>query len=150
MLNKIPRPEHPNPQWKRESFVNLNGEWMFEIDRSASGVESGLIDAETEAQRVIIDSHAQAIKRKQEGYTYQDERDYDVATEVARNEAYSLSRSSIFPVTSKVFSAFSKTFSASSFASFKSSSSFNLVTSLATSTSDLTSVSIEDLRFSFF
>ena len=47
MFNTIPRPEHPNPQWKRESFVNLNGEWMFEIDKSASGFYRNLQKAET-------------------------------------------------------------------------------------------------------
>ena len=36
---------------------------------------------------MVIDSQAQATKRKQEGYTYQQERGFDVATEVARNEA---------------------------------------------------------------
>lgn len=29
---KIPRPEHPEPQLKRENWLNLNGEWEFEID----------------------------------------------------------------------------------------------------------------------
>ena len=33
----IPRPEHPSPIWQRDSFVNLNGEWQFEIDHTASG-----------------------------------------------------------------------------------------------------------------
>ena len=33
----IPRPEHPNPQFERESFVNLNGKWEFEMDRGVSG-----------------------------------------------------------------------------------------------------------------
>ncbi|MBR5322490.1 MAG: beta-galactosidase [Clostridia bacterium] len=42
MLNNIPRPEHPNPQWKRDSFFNLNGEWQFEIDNSATGYEREL------------------------------------------------------------------------------------------------------------
>ena len=28
----IPRPEHPNPQFERENWVNLNGEWEFEFD----------------------------------------------------------------------------------------------------------------------
>ena len=49
--------------------------------------QTGIIHAETEAQKVIIDSKAQATKRAQEGYTYQQERSFDVATEVARNEA---------------------------------------------------------------
>lgn len=33
----IPRPEHPDPQLKRESWVNLNGEWEFEIDFCQEG-----------------------------------------------------------------------------------------------------------------
>jgi succinyl-diaminopimelate desuccinylase len=28
----IPRPEYPNPQFERKNWVNLNGEWEFEID----------------------------------------------------------------------------------------------------------------------
>ena len=44
MSKMIPRPEHPTPQWKRESFVNLNGEWMFEIDKCASGHERGFVE----------------------------------------------------------------------------------------------------------
>ena len=27
MANSIPRAEHPNPQFERESWLNLNGEW---------------------------------------------------------------------------------------------------------------------------
>ena len=46
-----------------------------------------MIYAQTEAQKVVIDSQAQATKRAQEGYTYAQERGFDVATEVARNEA---------------------------------------------------------------
>ena len=42
MANSIPRAEHPNPQFERESWLNLNGEWEFEIDNSVSGRERGL------------------------------------------------------------------------------------------------------------
>ena len=49
--------------------------------------QTDIIYAQTEAQKVINDSQAQATKRTQEGYTYQQERGFDVATEVARNEA---------------------------------------------------------------
>ncbi len=35
----IPRPEHPNPQFMRSSWLNLNGEWDFQIDKSKSGLE---------------------------------------------------------------------------------------------------------------
>ena len=38
----IPRPEHPNPQWQRKHWKNLNGTWEFEIDHSCSGEERGL------------------------------------------------------------------------------------------------------------
>jgi len=30
----IPRPEHPNPQWKRASWQNLNGAWDFGYDET--------------------------------------------------------------------------------------------------------------------
>ena len=46
MANSIPRAEHPNPQFERESWLNLNGEWEFEIDNSVSGRERGLQNAE--------------------------------------------------------------------------------------------------------
>ena len=34
----IPRSEYPRPQFVRDSFINLNGTWDFEIDKSASGL----------------------------------------------------------------------------------------------------------------
>ena len=33
----IPRLEHPKPQFQRDSWMNLNGQWAFEIDQSRSG-----------------------------------------------------------------------------------------------------------------
>ena len=38
----IPRPEHPKPQFRRDSWLNLNGVWAFEIDNSRSGEARGL------------------------------------------------------------------------------------------------------------
>ncbi|MBM6695785.1 beta-galactosidase [Bifidobacterium pullorum subsp. saeculare] len=35
----IPRPEHPNPQFERPHWRNLNGKWDFELDLSASGFD---------------------------------------------------------------------------------------------------------------
>ena len=43
----IPRPEHPNPQWERTNWKNLNGVWAFEIDTAATGEERGLVEAAT-------------------------------------------------------------------------------------------------------
>ena len=51
---QIPRPEHPNPQWKRASFVNLNGEWQFEIDKCNSGIDRGYVEAQTLADRITV------------------------------------------------------------------------------------------------
>lgn len=33
------REEHPNPQFFREEWINLNGEWDFEFDFGCSGME---------------------------------------------------------------------------------------------------------------
>ena len=38
----IPRSEHPKPQFRRDSWLNLNGTWAFEIDQSRSGEYRGL------------------------------------------------------------------------------------------------------------
>ncbi len=38
----IPRPEYPRPQFMREEWLNLNGEWQFEIDAGDSGYEREL------------------------------------------------------------------------------------------------------------
>ncbi|MBQ7387025.1 MAG: beta-galactosidase [Clostridia bacterium] len=57
MSNKtvsMPRPEHPNPQWKRDSFVNLNGEWMFEIDNGKSGEERELWRADSLSSKITV------------------------------------------------------------------------------------------------
>ena len=39
-----PRPEYPRPQLVREHWLNLNGEWEFEIDAGDSGLERGLLE----------------------------------------------------------------------------------------------------------
>ncbi len=43
-MNTIPRHEFPNPQFKRESWRNLNGEWDFVIDNELSGKERGFFE----------------------------------------------------------------------------------------------------------
>ena len=32
IMNTMPRPEHPLPQWERSTWKNLNGEWDFSFD----------------------------------------------------------------------------------------------------------------------
>jgi beta-galactosidase/beta-glucuronidase len=39
---EMPRPEYPRPQFERDEWLCLNGEWEFEIDAGDSGLERGL------------------------------------------------------------------------------------------------------------
>ena len=50
----IPRPEHPNPQFFRKEWVNLNGEWEFARDHSVSGKERKLFEAESLPERITV------------------------------------------------------------------------------------------------
>lgn len=43
----IPRPEHPQPMFKRDNWQNLNGEWLFEFDFGTSGAERRLFKPES-------------------------------------------------------------------------------------------------------
>ena len=38
----IPRPEHPRPQFVRESWLNLNGPWTYAFDFGESGMRARL------------------------------------------------------------------------------------------------------------
>jgi beta-galactosidase/beta-glucuronidase len=49
----VPRPEYPRPQFRRDRWLNLNGEWEFEIDRGDSGLERGLTERELERHIVV-------------------------------------------------------------------------------------------------
>ncbi|MBO4297434.1 MAG: glycoside hydrolase family 2 [Clostridia bacterium] len=37
-MNTIPRPEHPRPDFVRERWINLNGEWEFAFDDANAGI----------------------------------------------------------------------------------------------------------------
>lgn len=41
-MTTIPRPEHLRPQFVRDTWMNLNGEWDFQFDFGNSGVEREL------------------------------------------------------------------------------------------------------------
>ena len=77
----------PDGDRQYEKFKDLHFRQYADIAEAKLRQQTDLIYAQTAAQKVIIDSQAQATKRAQEGYTYQQERGFDVATEVARNEA---------------------------------------------------------------
>ncbi len=46
-----------------------------------------IIEEDTKAQKAIIESNAMATKRRQEGYSYQEEHSYKIGEKVAENEA---------------------------------------------------------------
>ena len=43
---KVFRSEHPRTQMRRADWINLNGEWQFEIDRGDTGRARGLLERE--------------------------------------------------------------------------------------------------------
>ena len=73
------------PQYER--FKELHFRQYADIAEAKIKQQTDIIRAQTEAQKVVIDAQAQATKRVQEGYTYQQERGFDVAQDVARNES---------------------------------------------------------------
>lgn len=52
--NKIPRPEYPRPQFVRDTWMNLNGEWQFERDKELTGNERKLFEAKSLPERITV------------------------------------------------------------------------------------------------
>ena len=50
----MPRAEHPKPQFERKTWMNLNGEWAFELDNGKSGIERGLFQDESKLSGSIV------------------------------------------------------------------------------------------------
>jgi len=50
----IPRPEYPRPQMVRDNWLNLNGQWEFEIDRGNSGTDRKLWEKEHLAGEITV------------------------------------------------------------------------------------------------
>ncbi|MFQ6035898.1 MAG: glycoside hydrolase family 2 protein, partial [Sedimentisphaerales bacterium] len=51
--SSIPRPEHPKPQFRRQSWINLNGRWDFAMDPDVVGVEQNWQDNPARFNRKI-------------------------------------------------------------------------------------------------
>lgn len=77
----------PDGEASYEKFKSLHFRQYADIAEAKLRQQTAVIDAETQAQRTVIESQAMATKRQQEGYTYQQERGFDVAQDVAQNEA---------------------------------------------------------------
>lgn len=69
-----------------EKFKDIHIRQYSDVAEAVLRQKVGIIDQQTSAQRMVIESAAMAQKRVQEGYSYQQERGYDVAEKVAQNE----------------------------------------------------------------
>lgn len=76
----------PDGDRQYEKFKELHFRQYADIAEAKLQQQTDLIKAQTEAQKIVIDSQAQATKRAQEGYTYAQERGFDVAQTAAGNE----------------------------------------------------------------
>ena len=50
----IPRPEHPRPQFVRDSWVNLNGTWTYAFDFGESGLQRKLNESKGFDSNIIV------------------------------------------------------------------------------------------------
>ncbi len=77
----------PDGEREYEKFKDLFFRQYADIAEAKLKQEVDMIHANTQAKKVVIESEAIAKKRQQEGYSYQNERGFDVADKVAGNEA---------------------------------------------------------------
>lgn len=50
----IPRPEYPRPQFERTDWVNLNGQWTFEMDFGSSGEQRGWTNTKGLSKKIMV------------------------------------------------------------------------------------------------
>ncbi len=77
----------PEGDRQYETFRELHFRQYADIAEARLRQQVDIIDAETEAKKTAIEAEALAKKRATEGYTYGQERGFDVAEKVAENEA---------------------------------------------------------------
>ncbi len=77
----------PDGERQYEKFKELHIRQYADIAEAKLRQQVDIIEAETEAKKTIIESKALAEKRATEGYSYGQERGFDVAEKVAENEA---------------------------------------------------------------
>lgn len=76
----------PDGEAAYEKFKDLHIRQYSDVAEAQLKQQVGIIDEETEKKRRIIEAEGIAEKRKIEGYTYGQERGFDVAEKVADNE----------------------------------------------------------------
>ena len=84
IVTTIVKPED-NKDYRR--FKELYFRQYADVAEAKLRQQLGIIEQQTKAQQMVIEAEGIARKRSLEGYTYQDERRFDVAEKFAENEA---------------------------------------------------------------
>lgn len=50
----IPKTEYPRPSLVRDNWINLNGQWQFEIDHANTGMERKFWERETLSDKILV------------------------------------------------------------------------------------------------
>lgn len=77
----------PDGERGYEKFKELHYRAYTDVQEAKIHQQVSIINESTKAQRLVMESQAFAAKRKQEGYTYQEERSFDVSEAMANNES---------------------------------------------------------------
>ena len=76
----------PDGEQQYEKFKELHFRKYADVADAEIRQQVGIIDQTTEAKKTVIEAQGLAQKRTTEGFTYQQERGFDVAEKVAQNE----------------------------------------------------------------
>ena len=60
-MSNIPRCEHPRPDRKRDAWINLNGEWDFEIDNALVGLEKKFYERDSLDMKITVPFSAESV-----------------------------------------------------------------------------------------
>ena len=84
IITNIAKPEDDKQYLE---FKELFFKQSVAVAKAEINKKIGIIEAEEQASRKVIDSEALAQKRANEGYSYQEEQSYKMGNEMAKNEA---------------------------------------------------------------
>lgn len=84
LITTVVKPDYDKNYLK---FKNLHYRKYTDVAEAELQQKLSIIEQQTKAQQTVIEAEAIAKKRELEGYTYQQEKGFEVAKEMARNEA---------------------------------------------------------------
>lgn len=69
LVAQVPRPEFPQPQWERSTWMSLNGPWQFRFDTQDEGMQAGWFREAQSWQQTITVPYAWETKLSGIGVT---------------------------------------------------------------------------------